>query len=142
MCDPKRWAVVRDVVGCAGRRSSTCFVTDLDAPDGRARPAAELLAADDPGALPDVAVHEDDLLAILYTSGTTGRPKGATITHRQALANLQNLACLGAIAAAQGAADAALGAADRVPPGGPAVPRHRRARRRWCRATRRAGSWC
>jgi long-chain acyl-CoA synthetase len=35
--------------------------------------------------------QEDDVAAIFYTSGTTGRPKGATITHRQILANLQNL---------------------------------------------------
>ncbi len=102
-CDPKRWAVVRDVVPGLDDLEHV-FVMDLDAPDGPARPGVELLAPADPGALPDVAVAEDDLLAILYTSGTTGKPKGATITHRQALANLQNMACLGAIAAAQGAA--------------------------------------
>lgn len=105
-CDPKRWAVVRDVVPALADLEHV-FVTDLTEPDGPARPGTDLLASKDPGALPDVAVVEDDLLAILYTSGTTGKPKGATITHRQAIANLQNLACLGAIAAAQGAAAAA-----------------------------------
>ena len=50
----------------------------------------------DPG-LPTTPIDEDDIVAIMYTSGTTGRPKGATITHRQVIANLQNILCLGVI---------------------------------------------
>src|SRR5947209_3251205 len=40
--------------------------------------------------LPDAKIDEDDAAVIFYTSGTTGRPKGAISTHRSMLANLQN----------------------------------------------------
>jgi long-chain acyl-CoA synthetase len=40
--------------------------------------------------LPDVPIDEDDYAVIFYTSGTTGRPKGAISTHRNMIANLQN----------------------------------------------------
>ena len=39
-------------------------------------------------ALPDVPIAEDDPAVILYTSGTTGRPKGAVNTHRNIIAAL------------------------------------------------------
>ena len=38
----------------------------------------------------DEDVAEDDHAVIFYTSGTTGRPKGAISTHRSMISNLQN----------------------------------------------------
>jgi long-chain acyl-CoA synthetase len=99
-CDPKRWDAVRNRVDALPDLEHV-FVMDVEEPDGVARPAGELFG-DDPGTLPVIDVHEDDLFAILYTSGTTGRPKGATLTHRQALANLQNIFCLGVANASRG----------------------------------------
>ncbi len=39
---------------------------------------------------PDLALSEKDLCQLMYTSGTTGRPKGVLITHRNVLWNLVN----------------------------------------------------
>jgi len=41
-------------------------------------------------AFPDTPIAEDDAAVIFYTSGTTGKPKGAISTHRSMVANLQN----------------------------------------------------
>mgnify|MGYP003450990974 FL=1 len=53
------------------------------------RPFADLLAGGDP-APPTTPLAEADPAVIFYTSGTTGRPKGAISTHRGMVANLQN----------------------------------------------------
>jgi long-chain acyl-CoA synthetase len=42
------------------------------------------------GSLPDVALDADDDLTIFYTSGTTGKPKGAVGTHRNLISNIFN----------------------------------------------------
>jgi long-chain acyl-CoA synthetase len=65
-------------------------------------------------------IGTDDDATIMYTSGTTGQPKGAVATHRNHVSNLMNTTFSGALeaelASARGAAPPAPPAADAPPP--------------------------
>jgi long-chain acyl-CoA synthetase len=59
----------------------------------------EVLSGLDPDAvLPAVDIDPEDDATIMYTSGTTGRPKGAIATHRNHATNLRNAELGGAVA--------------------------------------------
>ncbi len=69
------------------------------------------------GALPDVDVDPDADACIFYTSGTTGFPKGAQLTHRGCINNLMNMMFSG-----QAQALATQKATGEAPPAAPPVP--------------------
>jgi long-chain acyl-CoA synthetase len=64
--------------------------------------------------MPAVAIEPDDYAAILYTSGTTGKPKGALGTHRNATSTI--------VAAAFGAARSFVRRGEPVPLPDPTAP--------------------
>jgi long-chain acyl-CoA synthetase len=69
------------------------------------------------GAMPAPAIDPDAEFCIFYTSGTTGFPKGAQLTHRSCVANLMNMVFAGQV---QGlAVEKATGVA---PPATPPIP--------------------
>jgi long-chain acyl-CoA synthetase len=111
--DAKRYARIADAVDDIDTLERV-YLIDADPADisgGTPSPKLasfdQLVAAPTPE-FPDVPLDEADHAVIFYTSGTTGRPKGAISTHRSMVANLQNTVFLltaGAMAQAAAAPD-------------------------------------
>ncbi|MCY4665406.1 MAG: class I adenylate-forming enzyme family protein, partial [Acidimicrobiaceae bacterium] len=64
---------------------------DGDLPESVVRWDAVADPSSAPDSLPDAAIDADDDALIFYTSGTTGSPKGAQLTHRAVVHNLLNM---------------------------------------------------
>ena len=56
---------------------------------------SDLIAGESAEAPPRVEIHEDDLVALPYSSGTTGLPKGVMLSHKNlVINNIQFVACI------------------------------------------------
>ena len=94
-CDQARYDGVAQLFAEKGIDAFIARPIDPDDPRG----LVAFVAAGKGAAPQAVAIEGDDLVMIMYTSGTSGKPKGAATTHRAICQALYNMECA-AIAAA------------------------------------------
>lgn len=87
IADAERLAAMMDVKDQLGERTFVGVRLDEVLPG--VVPWSEITVGE--AALPEVVVDPDTDACIFYTSGTTGRPKGAQLTHRGCVANVMSL---------------------------------------------------
>jgi long-chain acyl-CoA synthetase len=94
-CDQQRYDGIADLLSRQGIEAVIARPADVKDPRGIAA-----FIAYHKGSQPQpVAIDSDDLALIMYTSGTSGKPKGAASTHRAVCQALYNMECC-AVAAA------------------------------------------
>lgn len=81
-CDHNYRGLVDQIVG---ETPDLQHVIEREATDNRFLPFEKMLT--EPVDLANVAISPDDVSTIVYTSGTTGNPKGVLLTHRNILTN-------------------------------------------------------
>ena len=85
--DAERIARVQEHAGMLA--GATLVAVRTEPPPGLAVPWGDVVATGAP--LPAADIDPDTDLCIFYTSGTTGFPKGAQLTHRSCVNNLMNM---------------------------------------------------
>jgi long-chain acyl-CoA synthetase len=86
-CDAERLARLLELP--PGSAPGPIVATRVEAPPAGVIAFADVLAT--PGGLPHADIDPDDDACIFYTSGTTGFPKGAQLTHRGCVSNLMSM---------------------------------------------------
>ena len=111
---------VLDEVRAGGPVHVIAVRTDRELPSDASRWNDVVRPESAPDTLPDATIDPDDDATIFYTSGTTGFPKGAQLTHRGSVHNILNIAFM---TTAIGAAEAkAMAAGELEPPAEPPTP--------------------